>query len=147
VIAVAVARYCTGLGLVDYQPDEAGGNAFIVAMPEAPDLAAVFSPYGGADFSGAATFGYDEPRVQVMTRSAAGVPQLGYALAVQIYDVLQGLEYTVMDPGGDAEADVVYCKALQTAPVLIGLDDNGRARWTLNYSLHVKVAASTNRET
>ncbi|MCL4473562.1 MAG: minor capsid protein [Actinobacteria bacterium] len=138
-ISVAVARFLDNLGVLIY--DEAGieGYCFTGPLPPEPDLAISIRQYGGTgDFQ----HGYDTPRVQVLVRAATNDEAL--TKATEIYTVLHALRYTTLDSGGDAEAYMVFCKALDL-PSDIGIDENGRHQFTTNYEIEHTVV-STNRE-
>lgn len=138
-IHITLARYLDSLGIVTY--DEAGGdgNCFTGPLPPEPDLAISIRQYGGSgDFQHA----YDTPRIQVRVRAAIGDQAL--AKAEEIYEALHSLRYQTLDKGGDAEAQMVYCRALDL-PSDMGMDENSRQEYVTNYEVEHKVA-SANRE-
>lgn len=128
-IGVAVALHLDALGLVDYRPDEVGGDCFVDHMPQTPDGAvAIFHTGSGgeADFA----LPYDEPTVQVMVRGS-GDPRVSHGRAADIYGALHGLGHTTLPDG----SLLISCIALQSAPIAIGQDETGRHRHTLNFAL------------
>jgi hypothetical protein len=143
-IHVALARYLYSIDLVEYDEAGAEGNCFTGPLPPEPDLAIGIRQYGGSgDFQHA----YDTPRIQIMVRGSNGEAAL--AKATEIHAALHGLRYTVLDPGGDAEAYMVFCRALDL-PSDIGADENnangnGRQRYVTNYEIEHTVA-SANRD-
>jgi len=137
-IARALAKWLTTVGLANYQPVAGGGDLFLEHLPDAPDAAVQLYSTGGNPLSAAATWGYDEPTVQLMVRGAPDDPLSPQARAQALYGALQGLRYVLLDEGGEDEVFVVVCESLQTAPVNIGTDEKGRYRYTLNLALHVR---------
>lgn len=137
-IDLAIARYLDSLGIVTLNEGAtAGGNISYggAAMPD-DDLAVRLDEQGGNPLPGAGTLPYDEPTVHALIRSVRWNPRPGRELAKATYGALQGFS-GVLDPGGDAEAHVVRCIARQTAPVSIGLDENQRAEWSLNFDVQI----------
>lgn len=144
-ITRALAKWLHDKTLIVYAPAGTGGDCFLEHMPDAPDVAVKLLSTGGNPLSAAATWGYDEPTVQLMVRGAPDDPLEPQGRALVLYDALQGLRYVRLDTGGPDEVFVVVCESLQTAPVNIGTDEKGRYRYTLNFALHVR-ALTTHRD-
>jgi hypothetical protein len=144
VIGVAVARYLHSLNLVVFDETAHTGNCFCGYMPSEPDEAVMILPTGGNPLICGSVHGYDEPVVQVMVRGTHD-SRVSETLALAIYNALQGLHNTTLDPGGDAEVYLVNCVSLQSYPASIGTDEKGRHRFSLNFALHVR-ALTTHRE-
>jgi len=138
VIARALAKYLDAAGLVTYDATGTTGNVFLEHLPDAPDEALMVLSTGGNPLGPAATYGWDEPTVQVMVRGVPEDPETPQAAAQAIYDELQGLRYVTLDAGGDDEVRLCSCSSLQTAPFNLGRDEKGRYRFTLNFALHVR---------
>lgn len=136
-ISRALAKYLTIAGLVTYTT-AAGGDCFPERLPDTPDAAVMILSTGGNPTPAAATWGYDEPTVQLMVRGAPNDAMTPQTRAVALYGELQGLRYVTLDPAGDDEVFVIVCEAMQTAPVNIGTDLKNRYRYTLNFALHVR---------
>ena len=136
-ISRALAKYLTDAGLVTYSATT-GGDCFLEHLPDTPDAAVMILSTGGNLTPAAATWGYDEPTVQLMVRGAPNDPMTPQARAVALYGELQGLRYVTLDAGGDDEVFVIVCESPQTAPVNIGTDLKNRYRYTLNFALHVR---------
>jgi len=136
-ISRALAKYLTDAGLVTYTV-AAGGDCFPERLPDTPDAAVMILSTGGNPTPAAATWGYNEPTVQIMVRGAPNDAVTPQTRAVALYGALQGLRYTVLDPGGVDEVFVIVCEAAQTAPVNIGASATGCYRYTLNFALHVR---------
>lgn len=137
-IARALAKHLDAVGLVRYDATGATGDVFLEHLPDAPDEALMVLSTGGNPLGPAATYGWDEPTVQVMVRGVAEDPETPQATAQAIYDELQGLRYVTLDAGGDDEVRLCSCSSLQTAPFNLGRDEKGRYRFTLNFALHVR---------
>lgn len=144
-ISVALAKYLDAIGLVIYEPLETGGDAFPEHLPDEPDEAVMLLSTGGNSTPAAATWGYDEPTLQLMVRGAPNDPTTPQTRAVALYGALQGLRYTLLDEGGDDEVFVIVCSTFQTGPYNIGTDEKGRYRYTLNVALYVR-ALTTHRD-
>lgn len=137
-IARALAKHLHAAALVTYDPTGATGNVFLEHLPDAPDEALMVLSTGGNPLGAAATYGWDEPTVQLMVRGAPDDPQTPASAAQELYDALQGLRYVTLDPGGEDEVRLCVCESLQTGPYNIGRDEKGRYRFTLNFALHVR---------
>lgn len=133
----ALAKYLTSLGLATYTP-AVGGDCFPEKLPDTPDAAVMILSTGGNPTPAAATWGYDEPTVQLMVRGAPNDWATPQARALALYGELQGLRYVTLDAGGEDDVFVIKTEAAQTAPVNIGTDAKGRYRYTLNFALHVR---------
>ncbi len=137
-IARALAKHLDAVGLVRYDATGATGDVFLEHLPDAPDEALMVLSTGGNPLGPAATYGWDEPTVQLMVRGAPDDPETPAAAAQELYDALQGLRYVTLDPGGEDEVRLCSCSSLQTAPFNLGRDEKGRYRFTLNFALHVR---------
>jgi len=140
VIARALAKYLDAAGLVTYDATGTTGNVFLERLPDAPDEALMVLSTGGNPLGPAATYGWDEPTVQLMVRGAPDDPETPAAAAQALYDALQGLRYVTLDPGGEDEVRLCVCSSLQTGPFNLGRDERDRYRFTLNFALHVRRA-------
>ena len=136
-ISRALAKWLDAHALASYR-EGAGGDCFLEHLPDAPDEAVQILSTGGNPLPAAATWGYDEPTLQLMLRGAPGDPERPLARAWSTYAALQGLRYVTLDEGGEDEVFLILCSFAQTAPVNIGADQKGRYRYTLNAALHVR---------
>ena len=107
------------------------GNVFLGSMPPDPDEAIEIHTTGGPEAS--TKDGYAMPTAQVVVRGTAD-PRTGEDLAEAIYGELHGMRYVTL-PGGTF---VVSCVGIQSGPVSLGEDDNGRHRYSLNFRLHIR---------
>lgn len=137
-IATAIGMYLAEAGLVEYESDEPGGDVFIDQdLPDDPTDAVQIVTRGGLPED--VKLGYDAPQVQVIVRGGADSrgPQ---TRARAIYSALHGLHATALPDG----TWVVGCAADQSEPVWLGPDQNGRQRYSLNFTLDVR-ALTTHR--
>lgn len=131
-LADAFAKYLHDRGIVQYRRDGLpGGNTFLCLLPDEPDVAVMVEPMGGAIASG--VHGYDQPVLHLLVRGTRD-PRTGMALAQAIYDASQGLHHTTL-PGG---VYVVSCRGIQSGPVAIGPDENGRLRFSINLQFEIR---------
>jgi hypothetical protein len=133
--AIAAARYLSGKGLVSYDEVGTGGNCFLNHLPAQPNVAVMVKQTGGNPVPAGGSLGYDEPTVQLLVRGTRD-PRSGAALADALYSEMQGLRGTI-DPTGE-NVYVARCLAAQSAPVHIGVDENERHLYSLNFALHVR---------
>lgn len=142
-IAAAVGKYLgdevTGL---TYSATTTGGNVFVGWMPSAPDIAVGVMPAGGVP--NRTLQPWDTPVVQIIVRGAPRVQRASYDLARAVYDALAGLDNTTLDAAGDDEVFVIGCTPVQSDAVPLGVDDNDRPEWSLNFEIQVH-APTTNR--
>lgn len=107
-----------------YADDETG--IVLGAWPSHPDRVVVLTPYGGSEAD--AQLGYDEPHVQLRVRGTDDV-SAAFGAALAIYDDWHGLGPIVVPTGHE----VMSIVGLQSGPVSVGWDDNGRYAHTLNF--------------
>ena len=137
-ISRALAKYLDAESLATYRP-EGGGDCFPERdFPDDPDEAVRIISTGGNPTTAAATWGYDEPTVQLLVRGEVDDPEGPLLRAEALYAALQGLRYATLDSGGEDEVFVVVTSSPQTAPVNIGTDERSRYRFSLNFALHVR---------
>lgn len=137
-IAIQVAKYLQGQGLVTYDEDSPDGDCYIATVPSRPDAVVVLTPYPGAEAS--VKHGYDTPHVQVRVRGGED-PKPPHDRALAIYDVLHGLGPFEFDDG----TQLISCIGIQSAPAYIGRDENGRHEYTQNFRLEIR-AHTAHRE-
>lgn len=140
-IAAALARHLTGLGLVDYRANDAGGDTFLDELPSTPDTAVMLGVYRSNEIDGVALHGYDEPVVQILTR--ARKTRDAHDLAHAIFGELIGITSQTIAGGTVDEAYVVLVTSDQSEPYhLPGTDDNGRHTYTQNLAVHHRVLST-----
>lgn len=132
-LVAALAKYITAQ-ITELTFDETGttGNVFIATMPSSPDLAVAVMPTGGLvqpDFTPERI-----PTPQLLVRSVRHDPRPGLTLATRLLEALDGLDLVTLDPGGVDETRLIGCTATQSAPTSLGLDDNRRHEWSLNFT-------------
>jgi hypothetical protein len=134
-VAIAVAKFLHSLDLVDLHLTDAGGDAFIGHMPDAPAVAVMVTSTGGVEQ--ASRLPYDEQTIQIIVRGDVRDPLGGYDLARRIFDALQCLDLVTLDDGGEHETFVMSTTAMQSDPVPMGRDGNDRSEWSLNFRMSV----------
>lgn len=123
-----MAEYLSGLSLpvIDYRPDQVGGDTFINLMPLDPEEAIAFVTAGG----GARFDGYDHPHLQVRVR---GYDQIKVQeTAWDIYNELAGLKSVSLSDG----TWMVICSAI-APPYYLGQDARERHEFTTNFEVRV----------
>jgi hypothetical protein len=130
-----LARYLADRGLVDYQPNGAGGDCYLESMPQTPDEVVVLTLYGG-DVDPLNP--NDQPRLQVRAR---GTPdrRVSRGRVQAIYDQLHGETHLTLPDS----TYLISARARQTVASM-GIDDNGRHEHVTNFDLDV-AAPSVNR--
>lgn len=108
-----------------------GGNVFEDDLPQAPDVAAGVYHVGGDEPD--SLLEYDRPTLQITVRGDTD-PQTATVLWGRLYSYLHGLRNKAL-PGGTW---LVSCLAIQSAPVRVGPDENGRHRYNLNLQLEIR---------
>lgn len=114
------------------------GPGFLAKMPSAPDRCFIVARYGGPESSLALP--YDEPSIQYRLRGPSTDVRIAEADAELLYDALHGLEYRTL-PGGTW---LQLAVGVQSGPIFIGQDANGRPEYTVNIRAEVS-RTSTNR--
>lgn len=99
-------------------------------MPDTGGAAVAVSPYAGPEPD--SRNGWEFPRLQVRVR--ASDPLVALQLDRDVFDYLQALAGIELRSG----AYLQDCYALQSAPMPMGQDRNGRWEYSRNYQLTVK---------
>lgn len=115
------------LGLGTYMADgTAGGTIFTPTLPTEPDQALAVARYAGAE----GTVGViTEPRIQIRVRGTADDGRDAERTAQDVYQLVHGLRYRFLAPGGTW---LVAAFGVQSGPVYVGRDGNGRHEYTVN---------------
>jgi hypothetical protein len=131
VISIGIARYLESMNLLNFDEEGNGGDTFIERMPSAPDAALMIHdmPGPGSD----SELGYDTPGLLIRIRGGKD-PRVSFNRARAIYDALHGLGPVDLPDG----TRLISCQALQSNPVPIGADTNGRFEHTLNFQTEVR---------
>lgn len=135
-VVTDVMKYLANIGIVSYSETGGTNNIFMGKLPAEPSFAVAVNPSGG--YGASIKHAYDSPTLQILVRGTVD-PRTGYEKALEIYDALHGF-------GGDAFVAggywVVKCEGIQSEPVYIGQDENGRHRYSLNFAIEVKRPSS-----
>ena len=110
--------------------ETAGGNVFIEAWPEQPDVAVALKSYGGNPPDSGLP--YDHPFIQILIRGDED-PKTGIDLWYAIYSRIHGAVQQTLPDG----TDLIMCLVQQSAPISIGPDVNGRHRFSMNVQMEV----------
>lgn len=130
-----IAEYLDSLGIVTYDASGVTGNVFMDTLPPTPDLAVGVYTSGGR--RPAVRNAVDYPNVQLIVRGTRD-PRGAHELARDIFDAFmpaRGFDRTELVAGG---AVVLSARAVQSEPVHIGVDENGRHRYSVNIELTVE---------
>ena len=127
-----LAQYLDSVNVVEYS-ESAGGNAFIDDMPQVPESAGVtvgFFHTGG--YEADTKHPYDTPVIQVLIRGTKDARD-ALTLWQSIYSQLHGLRNVTL-PNGIYLVDAIV---IQSAPIRVGPDENGRHRYSMNLRCEV----------
>lgn len=135
-LATAVARHlATEIDALTFDTTGVTGNVFVARMPAQPDVAVMVMPLPGAGQPSLDPS--SEPSIQTLIRGPEHDPRPGLILAEAIYNELQCLDLTVLDPGGADEVLVSACTCRTSGPAAMGPDANDRHEWSLTWDLTV----------
>ncbi|MDP3983985.1 MAG: minor capsid protein [Acidimicrobiia bacterium] len=139
-LAVEIAQYLAAqIGALTFNISTTGGNVFVDSMPSTPDEAVMVKGSGGPEAS--TKSGYALPAVQVIVRGTTD-PRTGSDRADQVYAALHGLRHTTL-AGGTL---VIRSAGIQSAPVSMGEDQNGRHEFSLNFQLETRLQTTHSLE-
>lgn len=127
-----LARKLHADGVGHYDPDTAAPPGVVLislaGMPPTKGDAIALYPYTGPDAPDSRN-GWAYPRMQVRARSAD--PLRAQQYLADVLSSLQGIGPVTLE-GGVFLQD---CHALESGPMSMGTDDNGRHEYTQNYQL------------
>ena len=108
-----------------------GKDLFIEEIPESPALMTALFSYGGEppEFTHDGP-GDDRPSLQVRTRAAKNGNAAGHARALAVHTALNGLSNTAL-----SGTRWKFVRALQSEPIFLGYDEQGRPEWSQNYAI------------
>jgi hypothetical protein len=128
-----IAEYLEAQGLGTFDENGITGDIFLMAMPTTPDSCITIYPRGGLQSDD--KLGYDSPSVQIIVRGTEN-PSAAAILAETIYDTLHGFHHERFVAVGGYY--IVNCIGEQSAPTHIGVDENRRHEFSLNFQLDIK---------
>jgi len=145
VLVKALALHLAGLGHGRY--DQTGPvdapKAFVVSMPDQPDLA--WCVVGQKGFPTRDLSGYELPEFKVIYRtSKVAGHQPGYDGAERIRRDLQHTFRIVWAAGTEHEQYVLWCEANEPEPVHLGPDAVGRPQWSVSVQTELTKEAAEN---
>lgn len=126
-----IAEYLDTQGLGTFDDTGVTGDIYIHHLPSTPDSCIAIYPRGG--ISGDDKIGYDMPTMQIIVRGTEN-PLAAAILAENIYETLNGFHHDRFVVGGYY---IVNCTGVQSAPTHIGIDDNRRHEFSLNFQLDI----------
>jgi len=125
-LEIQLAYYLDDQGVLTFDETGTSGDTFINILPSSPDDAIGIFSEGGPNPS--PRFIEDERDIQFMVRGTQD-PRPAFNTADDIYDTLQGkTKFTTSD-----STEIIMIDSIQSGPVHIGRDDNGRHRYSLNF--------------
>lgn len=130
-IVTELMQYLADKGIAQYSTTGGMNNIFLGRLPAEPSSAIAVNPSGG--YGSSIKHAYDSPTIQILVRGTFD-PRVGYDKTMEIYDALHGFGNGAFVPGGFW---VVKCEGIQSEPIYIGQDENGRHMYTLNFALEV----------
>lgn len=138
-IPEGLARYLAARNIGITYSNNAGGNAFIDALPvisQATGVTVGFYHVGGVESDSGHP--YQRPTLQIIVRGTID-PRTGIDMWQAIYDELHGLSNMIL-PNGD---HLISCIVIQSGPVRIGADETGRFRYAMNLRCEVFTGAES----
>lgn len=131
-LLVEIAKYLHNQKIGVFDEKGVKGNIFINIVPASPDkIISLFSTGGPA---GDVKHGYDRPTVQIWLRGDKN-PLTAFNKAQEIYNALQGFSGERFIDNGSY---IVDCRGVQSAPIHMGTDANGRHEYSINFILETK---------
>jgi len=124
-LEIQLAYHLDDKGILNFDESGTSGDTFINILPSSPDEAVGIYSEGGFDPS--PKFVEDERDVQFICRGTQD-PRPAFNTADSIYDELQGLSTTTSD-----STRILKIDGVQSGPTHIGLDDNNRHEYSLNF--------------
>lgn len=132
-----VAEFCALLDELDLGVYGVGGNVFHLTLPPSPDTALAVALYAGGESDSANP--WDSPNVQVRVRGPATDARVAEQLAQAVYDHIHGLGDRALAGGTWLELAV----GNQAGPIFAGVDEQGRAEFTVNFRCDVQRSTPT----
>lgn len=115
-----------GLLWDDAAPYDAATNVFLGFLPAKPNRCVAVFPTGG--FESDSKLPYDSPTIQIMVRGDED-PAWALDMAQAVYDYLQAKRYVDLPD----DTHLMWLIAVQSGPIHIGKDANGRFQYSLNF--------------
>ncbi|MEA0553760.1 minor capsid protein [Lysinibacillus irui] len=131
-LAIELAEYLHAQKLLKFDKNGASGNTFINIIPASPSEAFGIFQTGGMQSE--VKLGYDRPTLQIFYRGDKN-PIATAEKVQEIYDTLHGFSHQSFIEGGSY---ILSCLGLQSGPVHVGTDENGRHQYSLNFIIEVQ---------
>ncbi|MDE5415483.1 minor capsid protein [Alkalihalobacterium chitinilyticum] len=131
-LLIEIARYLHAQRIGVFDERGVQGNIFLNIVPTDPEaLIALFSTGGPP---GDVKLGYDNPTVQVWLRGDKN-PVTAFEKAQEVYNALHGFSGGRFIENGSY---IVDCRGQQSQPLHMGLDNNGRHQYSINFILDMR---------
>lgn len=127
-----IARHLAAAGLLTYDPTGSTGDAFIEALPPAPDRAVSLALYDAGPPE--ARDDAEMRRLQIRVRGTAD-PRVSRTRAEALYRALHGLTDVAL-----ADGSALILAAARGTPAPMGTDPAGRHEHVVNFDLDVCAA-------
>lgn len=118
-----------------YDEVTATGNLFLQYMPSEPDVAVMLIIPSA--LPQATNLPTSKPQLQAIVRADRFDVRGGDALAAAIWSELACLDRITLAEGTPDEVFVIGTTPSQSAPIALGVDDNQRPEWSLNFDLYI----------
>lgn len=135
-LSAALARHLTTLGLVTFDADT-GVDCFLEDLPLDPVAAVGIYSQSGSQPRNRERI--RRPGLQIIVRGddTGGRARSGFERAHAIMVALDDTAHVTWADGTPDAARVAWCLALQSAPVDLGTDENGRPRWSVRFDVEL----------
>ena len=138
-LEIQLAYYLDDQDVLTFDESGTSGDTFINILPQSPDDAIGIFSQGGPDPS--PKFIEDQRDIQFLVRGTQD-PRPAFNTADEIYDTLQGkTKFTTSD-----STEIIMRDSIQSGPVHIGRDDNGRHKYSLNFRIEYENSTDNRSE-
>jgi len=138
-LEIQLAYYLDDQSVLTFDESGTSGDTFINILPQSPDDAIGIFSQGGPDPS--PKFIEDQRDIQFLVRGTQD-PRPAFNTADEIYDTLQGkTKFTTSD-----STEIIMIDSIQSGPVHIGRDDNGRHKYSLNFRIEYENSTDNRSE-
>lgn len=131
-LLVEIAKYLDAQNIGKFDEKGVKGNMFINVVPATPDLCISLFSTGGP--IGDVKNGYDRPTVQIWLRGDKN-PLTAFQKTQEVYNTLNGFSGACFIENG---IYIVDCRGVQSAPIHMGTDANGRHQYSINFQFDIK---------
>lgn len=126
-----IAQLLADLGCGTYTPVGTGGDIYLHALPQTPDVALAVALYPGPEAD--SLLAYDDVRVQVRARGTTADSRISEQRTQAVYDALVGETQRTLADG----SWLTLCTPVQSGPIYMGRDESGRHEHSVNLALQI----------